>query len=111
MNSTSIRKAFCAAACVITAAASTSALATAHLEVQASAIQIQNNGSTNPSLFYTGSVCSAQHLNLDDNSSVDVQKLLWASVLSAKANGSKMSFDYDYNGDICVIRSFAVMPN
>lgn len=111
MSENSVRRALCAAFCVVAASVSTATLATAHLEAPASAIQIQTYGAVNPSLFYTGSVCSNQHLNLDDSAPLDVQKLLWASVLSAKSTGGKMSFEYDYNGDVCVIRSFSVMPN
>lgn len=111
MSNNSIRKAFHAVLCIVTAGMSTAALATAHLEVPASAIQVQSYGAVNPALFYTGSTCSTQHLNLDDSAPVDLQKLLWASVLSAKAAGARMSFDYDSSGDVCVIRSFAVMPN
>jgi hypothetical protein len=111
MSKNSVRKALRAAFCIAAATASTAALATAHLEVAASAIQIQTYGALSPALFYTGSVCSNQHLNLDDSSSVDLQKVLWASVLSAKSTGGKMSFEYDYSGDACIIRSFSVMPN
>lgn len=111
MNNIVIRKALCALFCVVAAGESTSALATTHVEVPASAIQIQTYGTVSPALFYTGSICSNQHLTLDDSSSVDVQKVLWAAVFSAKSTGSKLSFDYDSNGDACVIRSFAVMPN
>jgi hypothetical protein len=111
MNKKSAHKAICAALCVVAAGVSTATLATAHLEAPAAAIQIQTYGTVSPVLFYTGSVCSNQHLNLDESSPLDVQKLLWASVLSAKATGGKMSFEYDYNGDACVIRSFSVMPN
>lgn len=56
MNKKSARKAICAAFCVVAAGVSTGALATAHLEVAANAIQIQTYGSVSPVLFYTGSV-------------------------------------------------------
>lgn len=111
MTKNFVRRSFCAVISVVAAGISTAAFATAHLEVAASAIQIQSYGSVSPVLFYTGSVCSNQHLNLDDSSTADVQKLLWASVLSAKSTGAKISFDYDYNGDACIIRDFAVMPS
>ena len=86
-------------------------MATAHIEVPASAILIQTYSDTVPTLYYTGSGCSSGHLNLDPNDSQERQKLLWASVLSAKASGLRMNFDYDMQGDICYIRFFAVMPN
>lgn len=87
-------------------------MATAHSEVQASAILIQSYGGTAPTLFYAGSSCSGGHLDLDPSADgLERQKLLWASVLSAKATGAKMNFDYDVAGDICYIRFFAVMPN
>jgi hypothetical protein len=109
MKINTILRTACGAAFLASAAVSTSAMATAHLESPAAAIQISSYGLPSPVLFYTGSVCSNQHLNLDDSASVDVQKLLWSVVLSAKSTGSKLSFDYDYNGDACIIRSFSVM--
>jgi len=111
MRKTSIRALLCSACCLMAAGASTSALATANVTVPAASVQITTYGLVNPVLFYTGSVCSNQHLNLDDSASADMQKLLWAAVLSAKSTGSKLSFDYDFNGDACVIRSFSVMAN
>ncbi|MEZ2417942.1 hypothetical protein [Luteibacter sp. RCC_6_2] len=111
MLSKSIRKSIVAFSCVLALGTSTSVMATAHTEVSASAIQIQSYGNVGPVLFYTGSVCSNQHLNLDPIADVDTQKLLWAAVLSAKATGSKVGFDYDFNADNCIIRSFSVNPN
>jgi len=108
MNKNTILKTACGAAILGSAAVSISAMATAHLESPAAAIQISSYGLVSPVLFYTGSVCSNQHLNLDDSASVDAQKLLWAVVLAAKSTGGKLSFDYDYNGDVCIIRSFSV---
>jgi hypothetical protein len=106
----SIRKAAVCASFLLATAISTSAMATAHIEVQASAILLQTYGGTAPTLYYTGSVCSSGHLTLDPSDSADRQKLLWASILSAKAAGLKVNFDYDFNADSCVIRAFAVMP-
>jgi hypothetical protein len=111
MRTKSIRTLLCSAFCLIAAGVSTSALATATTIVPASSIQVTTYGLVAPVLFYTGSVCSNQHLNLDASASTDVQKLLWAAVLSAKSTGAKLSFDYDFNGDACIIRSFSVMAN
>jgi len=111
MTEKTVRKVLSAVFCVTAAGASMSAMATAHAEVQASAVLIQSYGGVAPTLFYAGSVCTLGHLTLDPNDTQDRQKLLWASVLSAKATGGKVNFDYDYNGDDCVIRAFAVMPN
>jgi hypothetical protein len=107
----SVRNTICAAACIVAAGASTSAMATAHSDVAASAIQISSYGAVAPVLFYAGSVCSSGHLSLDPASTVDVQKTLWAAVLSAKTMGGRMSFDFDFNGDDCIIRSFSVNAN
>jgi len=111
MLSKSIRKGVVAIACVLGLGASASAMATAHVDVAASAIQVNSYGGVTPVLFYTGSVCSTGHLTLDPSADIDTQKLLWASILSAKATGAKMGFDYDFNADNCVIRAFSVAPN
>jgi len=111
MLSKSIRKGVVAISCLLALGGSAAAMATAHTEVLASAVQIQSYGGITPVLFYTGSVCSNQHLNLDPIADSDTQKLLWAAILSAKATGSKVGFDYDFNADSCVIRSFSVNPN
>ena len=101
----------CSLACFFGLVASGSAMATAHLDVAAGAVQINSYGGITPVLFYTGSVCSTGHLTLDPSADVDTQKLLWATVLSAKATGGKLGFDYDFNADNCVIRAFSVAPN
>ena len=90
----------------------TPAMATFHAEVASAAIQIQTFGGLAPTLYNTGSVCSGGHLTLDHTiDGVERDKLVWAAVLSAKASGARMSFDYDTTGDECWIRYFAVLPN
>jgi hypothetical protein len=111
MQSKSIRKGVVALSCLLGLGASASAMATAHVDVAASAVQINSYGGITPVLFYTGSVCTTGHLTLDPSADVDTQKLLWASVHSAKSTGSKLGFDYDFNADNCIIRSFSVSAN
>lgn len=99
----------CIVACAVVASP---AMATFHVEVPAAAIQIQTFGGLAPTLYNTGSVCSAGHLTLDHTiDGVEREKLVWATVLSAKATGARMSFDYDTTGDECWIRYFSVQPN
>jgi hypothetical protein len=112
MFSKSIRKGVIALSCVLALGASASAMATAHVVVPASAILIQTYSGITPTLYYTGSGCSSGHLNLDPTvDGAEREKLLWATVLSAKASGLKMNFDYDIAGDVCYIRYFAVEPS
>ena len=111
MSKKYVRNMVCAAFFMAAAGGSASAMATAHAEAPASAILIQTYGGITATLYYAGSVCSNGHLNLDPSDTQDRQKLLWAAVLSAKSTGGKVNFDYDFNGDDCVIRAFSVMPN
>ncbi|TCV97369.1 hypothetical protein EC912_101378 [Luteibacter rhizovicinus] len=106
----SIRSTVACAVFMLGAAASTGAMATVHIEVPASSILLQTYSGTTVTLFYTGSVCTSGRLALDPSDTPDRNKLLWASVLAAKASGQKMSFDYDFNADDCAIRAFAVVP-
>ncbi|MGA7436743.1 MAG: hypothetical protein WBW32_01295 [Luteibacter sp.] len=111
MLSKSIRKGVVAVSCLLALGTSASAMATAHIMVPANQILLQNQIGTTPVLFFAGSGCSNGHLNLDPTQSSDREKLLWATILSAKASGVNVSFDYDMNGDICYIRNFSVEPN
>ena len=87
------------------------ASATAHYEGPASAWVLQSYNGVQATLYYTGSPCISGKLTLDPSDSPDRNKLLWATVLAAKASGAKMSFHYDVGpNDICYIRSFTVAP-
>lgn len=93
-----------------TVVASAGAMATQHLEVPASSLLLQTYGGTAVTLYYTGSACASGQLTLDPSDSSDRNKLLWATVLSAKASNLKVNFDYDIGTNVCYIRAFAVMP-
>jgi len=111
MRSKSIRKGLVALSCVLGLGVSASAMATAHIVVAARAILLQNYNGTTPTLWYTGSGCTSGNLTLDPTQNSDREKLLWATILSAKASGANVNFDYDINANVCYIRNFAVEPN
>lgn len=61
-------------------------------------------------LWYTGSPCTSGQLILPSTESSDRNKMLWATVLEAKAQGLKLSIDYTVSGNTCSITSFSVSP-
>jgi hypothetical protein len=92
---------------------SATAFATANYTGPAAAWTLQNISRTGVSvrLLNTSAPCTQGRLTLDPQDTPDRNKLLWATVLAAKASGSSMSFDYDIGAnDICYIRNFAVVP-
>ncbi|PTR33008.1 hypothetical protein C8J98_104219 [Luteibacter sp. OK325] len=105
-----INKAFACATIVALGAMSTAAMATAHIDVLASSILPKNDVGGVVTLYYTGSVCSSGHLSMDSSDTPDRVKTLWATVMSAKAAGQSLGFDYDFNGDTCIIRAFTIVP-
>jgi hypothetical protein len=104
-------KRFCAASILAASIVSGSAFATAHWDGPAGPLILQNSTAMQTSIYYTNSPCASGLLTLDPADSVDRNKLLWATVLAVKANGGKITFDYDVGaGPVCYIRNFSVDP-
>lgn len=60
-------------------------------------------------LWYTGSTCTNGQLLLDPSWSSDQSKLLWSTIMTAKASQLPVTIWYTVNsGGSCIITSFAL---
>lgn len=62
----------------------------------------------NPVLWYTGSSCPSGQLLPDPSWSQDQMKLLWATVMTAKASQLPVNVNYTVNGSSCILTDFSL---
>jgi hypothetical protein len=74
-----------------------------------SAWKLQSYGG-NPVLWYTGSTCGSGQLLTDPSWTADQGRLLWATIMTAKASQLPMTIDYNVNGQSCTIVDFSLDP-
>jgi hypothetical protein len=95
------------AACISFAFAS--AASAASVTAVPTAWKLQSYGTTGPVLWYTGSSCDTGQIVMDPSWSADQAKLLWATVMTAKASLLPVTIDYTVNSlGQCVITDFAL---
>lgn len=92
------------------AALTASAAYADRLDAVPTAWKLQSYAGVSTVLWYTGSPCQNGKLTLPTTDSPDRNKLLWATVLEAKAANLPMSIEYTVSGTTCTITSFAVSP-
>jgi len=62
----------------------------------------------NPVLWYTGSSCASGQLQPDASWSPDQMKLLWATIMTAKASQLPVNINYTISGSNCTITDFSL---
>lgn len=104
----SLKKLFPIAIAATCMGVSSAALATIGIAAVPTAWRLQNYEGQNAVLWFTGSVCPNGQLTLDPADTPERNKMLYATIMAAKASKLKVVIQYDAGVNVCFIRNFGL---